>query len=163
MNFLSFSGRVTAISDFWLGTNNDGGGCYKLYSVDNGNGSTVNFVVEPLTYFVDHVMVKVGDRVTGFYDANAPVPLIYPPQYQAIVMTKDSRNQFVKVDFFNNQLLSSDGRLSLNISPQTKIVMENGQEFDRNPANRNLIVVYSATTRSMPPQTTPSKIIVMCS
>jgi len=151
-----------SISDFWIGTNNDGGGCYKIFSLDNGSGSVVNFVVEPTTYFVDHVMVLEGDRVTGFYDANAPVPLIYPPQYRAIVMTKDSPNQNVKVDFFNGQFESSDGMLKLNISRQTPILLENGQFFNRNPANRNLIVIYGATTRSIPAQTKPDKIIVMC-
>ena len=100
--------------------------------------------------------------VTGFYDADAPVPLIFPPQYRAIVMTIDSPYQSVKVDFFNRQLESSDGSLKLNISPSTQILLENGQLFNRNPANRNLIVVYGATTRSIPAQTTPYQIIVMC-
>ena len=68
----------------------------------------------------------------------------------------------MKVSFFNSQLLSSDGSLRLNIAPSTQILLENGQLFNRNPANRNLIVVYGATTRSIPAQTTPSQIIVMC-
>lgn len=162
MNFLSFSGTVTSISDFWVGPNDEDGGCYQLFEVDNGYGNIVNFVVEPSTYFVDHEMVVVGDPVTGFYDANVPVPLIYPPQYRAIVMVLDTPYQNVKVDFFNRQLLSSDGSLKLNISANTRILLENGQMFNRNPANRNLIVVYGATTRSIPAQTTPSQIIVMC-
>ena len=161
MNFQPFSGVVTMIDDFSIGQNNEVG-CYKLMSVDNGYGTSVNFVVAPKTYFVDHVMVAVGDRVTGFYDADAPVPLIYPPQFRAIVMAKDTPYQQVKVDFFNSQLESSDGTLRLNISPQTQIVLENGQRFTGNVANRYLIVEYGATTRSIPAQTTPHKIIVMC-
>ncbi|HLO10776.1 MAG TPA: hypothetical protein VK190_00820 [Pseudoneobacillus sp.] len=161
-NFASFQGTVTMISDFMITTNDEDGGCYKLMSVDNGFGSLVNFVVEPNTYFVDHVMVGVGDRVTGFYDANAPVPLIFPPQYRALIMAKETPFQFVKVDFFNNQLVSSDGLLQLNISPWTPILLENGQPFTRIPTNRNLIVVYGATTKSIPAQTTPFKIIVIC-
>lgn len=162
MNFLSFSGRVTMINDFWLGAQDDGGGCYKMFTVENEEGAIVNFVIEPSTYFVNHTMIKVGDSVIGFYDANVPVPLIYPPQYRAVVMAKNSQQYNVKVDFFNARYESSDGTLRLNIAPETKIVLENGQEFDRNPANRNLIVVYGATTRSIPAQTTPSTIIVMC-
>lgn len=150
------------MNDFWLGTNDYGGGCYKLFSVENKEGTTVNFVIEPHTYFVDHKMMKVGDSVTGFYDANVPVPLIYPPQYRAVVMTKNSHQHHVKVDFFNNHYESSDGTLRLNIGAKTKIVLENGQEFAHNPANRYLIVVYEAATRSIPAQTTPSTIIVMC-
>ena len=119
-NFNSFHGTVTMISDFHTGQNGEGEGCYKFISVDNGLGATVNFVVSPTTYFVDHVMVLVGDIVTGYYDGDAPTILIYPPQYQALVMVKDNQNQNVKVDYFNSQLVSSDGQLRLNISPSTK-------------------------------------------
>lgn len=162
MNFLSFSGVVTMISDFWMGANDDGGGCYQLFSVENGSGNIVNFVISPDTYFVDHSMVSVGDQVTGYYDADAPVALIFPPQYSAIVMVKETQNQNVKVSFFNSQLVSSDGSLQLNLSRNTPIILENGQLFSRYPANRNLIVIYGATTRSIPAQTTPSKVIVIC-
>jgi hypothetical protein len=68
----------------------------------------------------------------------------------------------VKVDYFNKELLSSDGMLKLNISPTTQVVLENGQIFTEIPASRYLIVVYGATTRSIPAQTTPEQIIVMC-
>lgn len=162
MSFQSFSGIITMISDFSVGQNNGSAGCYSLISVDNGYGNTANFVVSPTTYFVDHAMVVVGDRVTGFYDADAPVPLIFPPQYRAVVMTKDNPYQNVTVDYFNRQFVSSDGSLQLNIAPNTPILLENGQAFRGNPARRNLIVVYGATTRSIPAQTTPYKIIVMC-
>jgi hypothetical protein len=162
VSFIPFSGTVTEINDFPTSSNDVSGGCYQLFSVENGRGDLVNFVIAPDTYFVDHRVVRVGDRVTGFYDADAPVPLIFPPQYAAIVMAKDAPGQNVYVDFFNYQLVSSDGTLRLNISPDTRILLENGQLFNRNPANRYLIVVYGATTRSIPAQTTPSQIIVLC-
>ena len=162
INFQSFNGIIRMISDFPIGQSEVNAGCYKLISVDDGYGNVVNFVISPTTYFVDHVMVKVGDRVTGYYDANAPVPLIYPPQYQALVMVKDNPHQNVKVDYFNSQLISSDGTLKLTISPNTLLLLENGQAFTGNLANRNLIVIYGASTRSIPAQTTAYKIIVMC-
>jgi hypothetical protein len=160
--FQSFNGMITMINDFWIDEHGEESGCYKLVSVENRYGALVNFVVTPVTYFVDHVMVKPGDMVTGFYDANAPVPLIFPPQFRAIVMARDTQFQNVKVDYFNNQLVSMDNNLRLNIGLFTQIVLENGQAFTRNPANRNLIVVYGATTKSIPAQTSPYKIIVMC-
>lgn len=162
INFQSFNGIIRTISDFPIGQGEVNAGCYKLISVDDGYGNVVNFVISPTTYFVDHVMVKVGDRVTGYYDANAPVPLIYPPQYQALVMVKDNPHQNVKVDYFNSQLISSDGTLKLTISPNTLLLLENGQAFTGNLANRNLIVIYGASTRSIPAQTTAYKIIAMC-
>lgn len=150
------------ISDFFTGQNDEGEGCTKLFTVENGLGEIVNFVVSPSTYFVDHVTVAVGDRVTGYYDGDAPALLIYPPQYQALVMVKESINQNVKVAYFNSQLVSNDGQLRLNISPYTIIVITNGQFFTRNPANRDLIVIYGPTTKSIPAQTTPYRIIVLC-
>jgi hypothetical protein len=162
VNFNFFHGTVTMINDFIIGQNGEGEGCYKIMSVENESGALVNFVVSPNTFFVDHVMVAVGDQITGYYDGNAPVPLIYPPQYQALVIVKDSPYQNVKIDYFNSQLVSSDGLLQLNISPYTQIILKNGQAFTKNPANRNLIVIYGPSTMSIPAQTTPYKIIVWC-
>lgn len=160
--FLSFKGVITTIIDLYIGGTDSRTGCYKLMSVENEYGTLVNFVVAPTTYFVDHITVVPGDIVTAFYDANAPVPLIFPPQYNAIVMTEDTPYQNVKVDYFNNQLVSSDNTLKLNIAPSTQIILENDQIFTQNPSNRYLIVVYGPTTKSIPAQTVPYKIIVMC-
>ncbi|KEZ49529.1 hypothetical protein [Metabacillus indicus] len=159
-NFYAFQGLVTAISDF--NTGQSGEGCFKVFTVENQSGSTVNFIVSPATYFVDHAMVSTGDFVTGYYDGNAPVPLIYPPQYQALVMVKESQNQNVKVSYFNNQLVSSDGQLKLNLSPFTQVLLTNGQAFTSNPANRDLAVIYGAATKSIPAQTVPYRVIVLC-
>ncbi|WJE53676.1 hypothetical protein QRE66_05245 [Bacillus cereus] len=160
-NFQSFDGTITMINDFVTGSTEEIG-CNKLISVDNGYGTLINFVVKPNTYFIDYATVVVGDKVTGFYDANVPVPLIFPPQFQAIVIAKYTPYQNVKVDNFNEQLESSDGKLKLNISPSTQILLTNGQFFTGNLTNRNLIVIYGLTTMSIPAQTTPYKIIVLC-
>jgi hypothetical protein len=159
--FKSFSGILTMIDDFFTGVAGDTG-CYKLMSVHNRDEDVVNFIVAPTTYFVDHVMLRPGDMVTGFYDASAPTPFIFPPQYRAFVMAKAMPYPNVKVDYFNAELLSSDGMLKLNISPATPVMLENGQAFTGSPANRYLIVVYGATTRSIPAQTSPEQIVVMC-
>lgn len=162
INFYSFHGTVTMISDFFTGQNSETEGCYKLITVENDSEGIVNFVVSPTTYFVNNVMVLIGDRLTGYYDGNAPVPLIYPPQYEALVVVKDSPYLNIKVDYFNSQLESSDGQLRLNLSPRTHIMLTNGQFFSRYPGNRDLIVIYGPSTRSIPAQTTPYKIIVLC-
>ncbi|GAA0086479.1 hypothetical protein UT300007_29190 [Clostridium sp. CTA-7] len=160
--FAAFSGTVTSIEDFYTGQDDPSAGCYKLISLQNMDMGPVNFVISPGTYFVNHEVIEVGDEVTGFYDANAPVPLIYPPQYRAIVMAKNTEPENVTVDYFNNQLISSDGNLKLNIAPSTEIILTNDQIFNGYPGNRNLIVLYGPTTFSIPAQTTPYKIIVLC-
>ena len=162
VNFKSFYGIVTVISDFTIGQDSQGEGCYKLITVENENGAVAKFVISPTTYFVEQAIVEVGDWVAGYYNANAPIPYIYPPQYQSLVFVKVSPYPNVKVDYFNNQLVSSDGLLKLNLSPYTPIVLTNGQPFSGNPRNRNLIVLFGPVTKSIPAQTTPHKIIVWC-
>lgn len=159
--FLSFSGFIRRIDDFWTSAEGPSG-CYKIVTVQNSNGDIVNFIVSPETYIVDFILLRTGDYVTGFYDADAPVPMIYPPQYRAVVMASNLKYRNVKVDFFNSQLISSDGMLKLNLTPFTPIVLENGLAFTGNPENHDLIVVYGPTTKSIPAQTTPYKVIVMC-
>ena len=160
--FAAFSGTVSMIEDFPISQDDASAGCYKLMSLESVTMGPVNFIISPETYFVNHEVIEAGDEVTGFYDANAPVPLIYPPQYRAIVMAKNTGAQNVTVDYFNNQLISSDGNLKLNIAPNTEIILTNDQIFNRYPGSRNLIVVYGPTTFSIPAQTTPYKIIVLC-
>ena len=161
-NFYSFYGTITGITDFFTGQNDMREGCYKFMTVENESGMVVNFVVSPATYVVDHEMLTVGDRVTGYYDGDAPAILIYPPQYPALVIVKENNDRNIKVSYFNNQLLSSDGQLQLNLSPDTQIRLTNGQQFSGFPGNRDLIVYYRFTTRSIPAQTTPYRIIVLC-
>ena len=162
MNFYSFQGIVTEINDFIMGQNAETEGCFKLITVEDRHGGIVHFVVSPTTYFVDHAIVTPGDRITGYYDGDAPVPLIYPPQYRALIMVKERNDQTVKVDYFNNQLVSRDGQLQLNLSPYTPILLRNGQPFSKNIGNQNLIVIYGPATKSIPAQTTPYRIIVWC-
>lgn len=160
--FASFSGTVTMIEDFYTGQDDASTGCYKLMSLETVDMGPVNFIISPETYFVNHVMIEVGDNITGFFDVNAPVPLIYPPQYRAIIIAKNTGSENITVDYFNKQLISSDGNLKLNIAPSTEVILTNDQIFNIYPGNRNLIVIYGPTTFSIPAQTTPYKIIVLC-
>jgi hypothetical protein len=162
ISFQPFRGTITMISDFPVGSNEELLGCYKRMSLVSDDGNLATFVVSPSTYFVDHVLVTIGDEVTGYYDLNAPIPLIYPPQFQAIIMVKETLYQIVKVDYFDSQLVSSDGMLKLNIDQYTEVVLPNNQVFTQNLANRNLIVIYDVATKSIPAQTNPNKIIVIC-
>ncbi|MDN4494735.1 hypothetical protein [Ureibacillus aquaedulcis] len=162
VNFQSFRGRVTQIQDFMIGQNGEAAGCYKLMTVEDMQGGIVNFVVSPDTYFVYAEIVNPGDIVTGYYDGDAPVILIYPPQYRALIVVKENPFENVKVDFFDSQFVSRDGQLKLNLAPNTPVLLRNWQPFSQNPANHNLIVIYSTSTRSIPAQTTPSEVIVWC-
>lgn len=135
--------------------------CSQLISLMTDNGP-VNFVSSPDTYIVNNTFLLPGMRVTAFFDPNQPVTLIYPPQYRAAVISLTMRNEQIAYGFFDRNLLAADQSLQLNIGPSTNVVTGNGQRFNCTIGGRNLIVFYSNTTRSIPPQTTPRKIIVMC-
>lgn len=121
-----------------------------------------NFIVSPETYVIGEVRLRIGMNVTAFYDGTLPVPLIFPPQYHAVIIGRRNPNETMIANTFDQDFVASDQSLKLNIGPNTEIVTSNGQVFRCSFENRLLIVYYSATTRSIPPQTTPRKIIVMC-
>ncbi|GKU30336.1 hypothetical protein [Clostridium folliculivorans] len=160
--FASFSGIVRRIDAFYPAPNDPSADCYFLMSLESKEYGPLNFVISPGTYFVDHEVVEVGDEVTGFYDATKPAILIYPPQFPAVVVSKNKSHQNVTVNYFNNDLISSNGMLKLNISPSTEVFLTNDQPFERPLENRNLVVIYGPTTKSIPAQTTPYRIIVLC-
>lgn len=166
--FESFQGIVTAIDDFWTDAQGPSG-CFKLMAVRDRSGSPVNFVISPDTYFVDQAVIRVRDGITGFYDPNVPVPMIYPPQYRALVVAGDTRGQTVTVDHFDARLISSDGMLRLNITRSTRVLLVNGQPFTGNPGNRNLVVVYRISQPNIPRRVlgmpllvTPIQVVVLC-
>lgn len=159
--FLSVEGIVTGIEVMETSVN-DRSACTLFMSVRGRRDDYFNLVVSANTYFVDHVNIRPGDHIVAFYDALAPMPLIYPPQYRAIVIGIKSRRETIKVAYFNRDLISSDNSLRLNIGDRTEILLENGQTFLGNIANRNLVVVYGVSTKSIPAITTPYQIVVLC-
>ena len=68
----------------------------------------------------------------------------------------------VMLNFFDENLVAEDNSLRLNLSPVTNIMTQNGQRFTCSPRNMELLVYYTNTTFSIPPMTTPQKVIVMC-
>lgn len=135
--------------------------CSRMISLQAGNG-IVNFMVDSQTRVIDSRQLRPGMRVAAFYDDSLPVPLIFPPQYRAQIITALGRNEQVMLKFFNRNLVASDQSLQLNVAPNTMVNTVNGQNVTCNLGNQTLLVYYTATTRSIPPQTSPGKIVVLC-
>ena len=123
---------------------------------------TVNFVITPDTTVIDSLQLRQGMRVAAFYDPNAPVPLIFPPQYRAVLVTRLERGENIMLSVFDENLVSGQNTLQLNPGKTTRITTVNGQRFLCTLGNQELLVYYSTTTRSIPPQTTPRRIVVLC-
>lgn len=135
--------------------------CTQMMSLRTGNG-IVNFLVEPGTLVIDSRQLRPGMRVTAFYDSSLPVPLIFPPQYRAQMIAVPGRNEQVMLNHFDQNLTAVDRSLQLNVAGSTSVTTANGQSFRCSLRNRTMLVYYSATTRSIPPQTTPSRLVVLC-
>lgn len=135
--------------------------CSQMMVLRTDNG-IVNFMITPETRIIDNRPLRAGLRVAAFYDASLPIPLIFPPQYRAQIVTVLGRDEQIMLNDFDRNLLARDNSLQLNIARNTRIETINGQNTSCNPGNQTLLVYYSATTRSIPPQTTPRRVIILC-
>lgn len=135
--------------------------CSQMLSLRTEDG-IVNFFLSMDTIVIDSRQLRQGMRVAAFYDNTLPVPLIFPPQYQAQLITQLGRNEQVMLNYFDSDLTAADNTLQLNIAGGTLIRTLNGQNITCNLGDHTLLVYYTITTRSIPPQTTPRKIIVLC-
>ncbi len=160
--FSPIYGTITSITPMQDGTGNSG--CNLRVSVMTRDMGPITFTISPRTYVVGQQMLSPGDSVVAFYDTTAPVPMIYPPQYHAVLIAKNDSNSFASFDYYTDELVNSDMTLKLNLrpSPASNVILSNGQMFFGNPGGHYLFVRYTNTTRSIPAQTSPELVIVFC-
>lgn len=154
-HFNSFTGTVKEIreSEYEAGTTH--------VLLENKDGLEAYLILNKDTYFINDEEIVIGSEVTGYYDANAMMIMIYPPQYVAVVVMVSNKDQNIKVDLFNKDMISADNSLKLNINKETKVVLKNGKDYKGDITNRKLAVFYGASTRSIPAQTNPDKVVVL--
>jgi len=108
--------------------------------------------------------LKKGATVGAYYDKNKPMILIYPATVTPEMVIVNDEEVFgeVKVSQFDKEFLSLDGELKLNIGEDTPLFNQQGKAIELKELNgKELMVFYSITTRSLPPQTPPTKIIAL--
>lgn len=157
--YLSVTGMITQISPLFGSAESE---CSQLVMVEDETGSITNFYVTPSTYIADATTMYEGMQAHFVYNADLPVPLIYPPRYTAVAVVSTVIAPFVKAAYFNEQLVSSDNTLKLNMKEGVAVVTGNNQSYYGSPAGRYLLVMYENMTKSIPAQTTPDRIVVMC-
>ena len=131
----------------------------KVTLVDE-SGQIVVFTVTEYTYLPENTKLAVGDRMVGVYDLNVPVIMIYPPQYQALVLAPAAGIQGVKVERFDENLLSADGELKL-LPGDYPVFFRNGIAYEGELTGCLLAVFHSFVMTSFPAQTTPDYIVVL--
>lgn len=143
------------------GIERGGNCCAQLISLETDSGPA-HAVVTAATAVIDSVRLRRGMRVAVFYDTSLPTPAVFPPQYQAGLITVLRRDQDAVLKYFDSNLVAADQSLKLNLGPLTSVVTANGQRYSCSPVNAELLVYYSRTTYSIPAQTTPQRIVVLC-
>ena len=137
--------------------------CRLLLTIEDENGDVVNFVVSSATYVADQITLETGMKAVFYYRTDAPVPLIYPPRYTAaVVVPEQIKGQFVAVGHFDEQLINEEQSLQLVMDPAVKLRTANNQQYLGSLWGMDLVVFYERSTRSIPAQTTPVKIVVLC-
>jgi len=138
--------------------------------IEDTDGNPAILVLNDETVFPFSTDFAVGDEVTGWYCANSPMIMIWPPQYAIEVFSSrmgDDRN--IKVDRIHASdisadrfFISQDGMFMFNMDDNTEIVLQDGQDFsDGDLEGRRIVVIYGASTRSIPEQATADKLIVL--
>lgn len=105
-----------------------------------------------------------GDLVTAYYGSHTPMLLSMPPQMSPAIFVVNVPDKigFIKVSYFDSDLISKEGSLKLNIGSDTELVDQTGNEVvETDLYNQDLVVFYTASTRSIPAQTVPEKIILL--
>ena len=155
--FIQVTGKISSVET---------SGTSKLYYYDSEENA-FHFSIMESTLVFDRkgnpVELKQGDTVTLFIQADQPMIMIYPPRYSpaVVVVGEESDSNVVKVAQFDKNFISEDNNLKLNISDDTLIVNAKGEKVKKDEVTtQNAIVFYGPTTKSIPAQTTPSKIIV---
>lgn len=137
-----------------------------LYTIKSGEEINVFAVTKDALLFDNTgktVELKKGDKVTGYTDAEKPMIMIYPPQYTVDVVIVETENaSSVAVGTFDEELLDANLKLQLNIGEDTDLSSVSGKEVKAaDLADKDLLVFYTMTTRSIPAQTTPHKVVVL--
>jgi len=154
-------GIITNIETFF-GNMSQSSDCTHLITLQSEDQGLVNIMLPASAYVLNMHPFQVGDRATFFYSLSAPVPLIFPPRYQAVAAAYTPYGVTAVLDVFGSGLANSDNTLILTPGRSTPITLPNGQTFRGNPRGHLILATYSATTRSIPAQTTPEQMVVFC-
>jgi len=162
--YTNFRGTVTMVNDNAPYTN-------TVRVEGEEEGQIYDFLITENSFFmsVDGVKpvadITVDDELSVYFIQPLVSTLIYPPQREAsvfVLLPTANEARSVFVGRFNEDLISDDNQLRLNISDETVIIRQNGEPGgDVALTGRDLAVVYSISTRSIPAQTSPELIVIL--
>lgn len=148
----------------------EGDNGYEL-QVGNENG-TIFYLKEDVRVFdvASGTFKNVGNLEKGMtvsvvYPKDAPMMLSLPARCSAAkVVIIHSETANLEVGYFNDELVNEENTLALNIADSTiiKSITDDKKSLKvEDIKNKDLMVVYENTTRSIPAQTVPKMIFVL--
>ena len=162
-DFVRATGVITSIEN----REND-----RMVTVENDEGLITVFRIHNDTLLFNSGStneIEPGDlkkdmKVEAYYDKNKPMILIYPAQItpELFFVMDEEEPVSVKVGKFDQDFLSLDKELKLNIGEKTTFLNQQSEKIEMAELKgKELVVFYSITTMSLPPQTPPTKIIAL--
>ena len=134
--------------------------------------NTVNLKITDDTLVYDNLGNKKalsdltdGSKITVFTGSYEPTPLILPVQYTAnVIIINGDKEGNVNVDTYladEEGYTNAANNLNIAAADDTKIVDKNEKEYKGDLDKNDLIVFYGVSTKSIPAQTTPTKVVVL--
>lgn len=134
--------------------------------------NTVNLKITDDTLVYDNLGNKKalsdltdGSKITVFTGSYEPTPLILPVQYTAnVIIINGDKEGNVNVDTYladEEGYTNAANNLNIAAADDTKIVDKDEKEYKGDLDKNDLIVFYGASTKSIPAQTTPTKVVVL--
>ncbi len=151
--YLSSEGEVTEVADNKITVKQNGTlKIFNLATVIIGNKDGA---------IVEAGKIEAGDKVTALYTSNTPMTASEPGQMTPMMIILHNGDSSIKIDKFDKDLVSSDGSLKLVVDENTKMEAFKTKQVitAQDLQNRDLVVIYGATTRSIPAQTLPAGIV----
>lgn len=112
--------------------------------------------------FVENYKFKKGDMIEYFYKKDTPIMLSLPAKLNPdfIAINTEDGECSIDVDYFNAKGHGVSNRVEINLSDDTKVVNQKGEEVGKFKEG-DYAVIYKIATRSMSPIATPEKIIAL--
>jgi hypothetical protein len=164
---------VVDVSEEMLQTTLDAENAEDQNNLINYIISTDTLVYDVTGNKLDISAVQAGSLISVYTNSSAPAALVLPTEYQADIIIVESAEDesagFTCADTFvmRDEMLTGMGNtLALNIATEgdekTVIVdTDDDDAVDIELENMDLLVFYENSTRSVPAQTTPTKIVVL--
>lgn len=134
--------------------------------------NTVNLKITDDTLVYDNLGNKKalsdltdGSKITVFTGSYEPTPLILPVQYTAnVIIINGDKEGNVNADTYladEEGYTNAANTLKIAAADDTKIVDKDEKEYKGDLDKNDLIVFYGVSTKSIPAQTTPTKVVVL--